>query len=300
MIIVWGPAGDAPIAAVHDALVGRGLDVMHIDTPELETIEHDVELGIRPTGWLSLSDRRIDLDTVDGLYLRPATATSARAREASAMLMAVSASLPAVVVNRPWAGRSNWSKPNQLRLIAAAGIAVPDTIVTTDRDVAHRFLGRHGRVVYKSISGIRSIVAIVEGDGDRLEDVGHGPVQFQQWVPGVDVRVHVIGDRWIATRIESAEAPDYRYAAFDGGSLHMTATEIPVDLGRRLVELTHDMGLAVSGIDLRVDDGSWWCFEVNPSPGFTFYEDHTGQPITDAVADLLCSTSDGIPGTPAP
>jgi D-alanine-D-alanine ligase-like ATP-grasp enzyme len=48
------------------------------------------------------------------------------------------------------------------------------------------------------------------------------------------------------------------------------------------------MGLLLAGIDLRrTDDGEWCCFEVNPSPGFSFYEDHTGQPIAAAVAELL-------------
>ena len=46
--------------------------------------------------------------------------------------------------------------------------------------------------------------------------------------------------------------------------------------------------MALTGVDLRRDlDGEWWCFEVNPSPGFTFYQTHTGQPIGHAVADML-------------
>jgi D-alanine-D-alanine ligase-like ATP-grasp enzyme len=46
--------------------------------------------------------------------------------------------------------------------------------------------------------------------------------------------------------------------------------------------------LLVSGIDLRVtDNDEWFCLEVNPSPGFTFYEDATGQPVAEAIADLL-------------
>jgi glutathione synthase/RimK-type ligase-like ATP-grasp enzyme len=55
------------------------------------------------------------------------------------------------------------------------------------------------------------------------------------------------------------------------------------------------MGLLVSGIDLRVTGkGEWVCFEVNPSPGFTFYE-ADGQPIAAAIADLLLA---GIPSRP--
>ena len=50
------------------------------------------------------------------------------------------------------------------------------------------------------------------------------------------------------------------------------------------------LGLHVAGIDLRrTDDGRWVCFEVNPSPGFTFYQEETGQPIAEAIARLLAA-----------
>ena len=288
MIIVWGPASDEPVAAVHDALVDRGADVVHVDVPELTAMQYEVELGVEPSGWLVVGGRRIDLGSIEGVYLRPGRATEGTATAASAMLGAVSASLPAVVVNRPWAGRSNWSKPAQLRAIAGTGLRVPDTIATTDPDVARAFMSRHGRIVYKSVSGVRSIVATLdESESARLDEVGHGPTQFQQWVDGLDVRVHVVGDRWFATAIESDGAADYRYAAATGPPPTMAPTLIPDELGDRLVELSRSMGLCLSGVDLRVNGDGWWCFEVNPSPGFTYYEAHTDQPITDAVASLL-------------
>jgi hypothetical protein len=38
--------------------------------------------------------------------------------------------------------------------------------------------------------------------------------------------------------------------------------------------------LAFSGIDLRrSDDGTWFCFEVNPSPGFPYFERSGSQRI---------------------
>ena len=50
------------------------------------------------------------------------------------------------------------------------------------------------------------------------------------------------------------------------------------------------MGLHLAGIDLRqTPEGTWYCFEVNPSPAFTFFEAGAGQPIAAAVAALLLS-----------
>jgi glutathione synthase/RimK-type ligase-like ATP-grasp enzyme len=48
------------------------------------------------------------------------------------------------------------------------------------------------------------------------------------------------------------------------------------------------MDLLFTGIDLKLTpDGEYYCFEVNPSPGFVYYERYTGQPISAALADLL-------------
>jgi glutathione synthase/RimK-type ligase-like ATP-grasp enzyme len=45
------------------------------------------------------------------------------------------------------------------------------------------------------------------------------------------------------------------------------------------------LGLAFSGIDLRIaPDRSVYCFEVNPSPVYSYYESHTGQAISLALA----------------
>jgi hypothetical protein len=44
----------------------------------------------------------------------------------------------------------------------------------------------------------------------------------------------------------------------------------------------------MAGIDLRwIPYGEWYCFEVNPSPAFNFYQYHTGQPIVTAVTRLF-------------
>ena len=292
MILVWGPSNDPPVERMISILQARGADLLHIDADVLATMRYDVSLGAPPagwpTGWIATGDRTVRIEELTGIYVRPGEALPGPARMASTTLLGVASCAPAIVVNRPSAGRSNWSKPFQLRLIASAGFTVPDTLVTTDPAAARTFLAEHKRVVYKSVSGIRSIVATLDSaDDDRLNAVTTGPVQFQRWIDGRDVRVHVVGERWFATAID-AKADDYRYASQHGADVALTAIEIPDELGRRLVLLTQAMGLLVSGIDLRVTaKDEWVCFEVNPSPGFTFYEGETGQPIAAAIADLL-------------
>ena len=55
--------------------------------------------------------------------------------------------------------------------------------------------------------------------------------------------------------------------------------------------MTLDMGLYLSGIDLRrTEDNRYYCFEVNPSPAFTWYEMLTGMPITNSVAEMMINS----------
>jgi glutathione synthase/RimK-type ligase-like ATP-grasp enzyme len=289
VIVVWGALDDPPVVRVLDALDGHGVDAVHLDDRQLGVLSYDVQLGSTPQGWFEIDGRRVELDAIEGLYLRPGEQNGV-ASSTSAMLLAVAGTLPVPVVNRPTAGRSNLSKPFQLSLIASVGIATPDTLVTSDITAARAFLARHGRIVYKSISGQRSIVSAIDAaEPDRLDAIGHGPAQLQQWIDGLDVRVHVVDDRWFATSVVSS-ATDYRYASDEYSPVELAPIDIPTSLGEQLVLLSRRMGLLVSGIDLRhTVDGQWFCFEVNPSPGFTYYEDHTGQPIGSSIATLLRS-----------
>ena len=291
MILVWGARTDTPVERVLESLEQRGADVFHVDEIALTTLQYDIVFASSsPAGWVEARGRRISVDDFRGIYLRPGESAAGIARSAAMVLLALSSSLRGVVVNRPAAGRSNASKPYQLGLIAQAGLQVPDTLVTTDPAAARAFLREHGRLVYKSLSGIRSIVATLDAsDEARLDDVRTGPVQLQAYVPGLDVRVHIVGEHWFACSVESAAA-DYRYAGVAGTTAELSAFELPEHVGRQLVALVHGMNLLVAGVDLRrTRDGSWVCFEVNPSPGFPWYEEATGHQIAEAIASLLLS-----------
>ena len=285
VILVWGSRDDTPVARMLDTLAERGAEVCHVDEEALPTLRYDLTFGTSLEGWIEVRGRQVAIDEIRGAYVRPGEAAAGAPRAAATTLLAAVASLhDAVVINPPSAGRSNASKPYQLELIARGGFAVPDTLVTTDPSAARKFLRKHGRLVYKSLSGIRSIVATLDTSQEaRLDDVRTGPVQLQEYVDGLDVRVHVVGERWFGCSVR-ARGADYRYA----GGAELTEYDVPETVGTRLVSLCRSMDLLVAGADLRLrPDGTWVCFEVNPSPGFPWYEDATGHAIADAIADLL-------------
>jgi glutathione synthase/RimK-type ligase-like ATP-grasp enzyme len=288
MILVWGSLTDPPVERISTELAARGVDVCHIDDTALTSLQYDLVFGSWPEGWIESRSRRVAVEHIRAAYLRPGEPAGEASRSAAMALLALTSSLRGVVVNRPAAGRSNASKPYQLGLITKAGFEVPDTLVTTDPAEAVAFLQKHRRLIYKSLSGIRSIVATLNTDDEaRLQQVQTGPVQLQAYVPGLDVRVHVVRELWFACSVRSA-AVDYRYAGAAGMTAELSAFDLPEPVGRQLVVLVRSMNLEVAGVDLRCrPDGSWVCFEVNPSPGFPWYEDATGHPIAETIANLL-------------
>jgi glutathione synthase/RimK-type ligase-like ATP-grasp enzyme len=136
---------------------------------------------------------------------------------------------------------------------------------------------------------VRSIVqTLTDDDMARLENIRWCPTQFQAFVAGENVRVHTVGQKLFATAI-SSEATDYRYAARQKGApAELREVDLADELAEMCLKLAEGLGLAFAGIDLKITpEKHVYCFEVNPSPAFSYYESNTGQPIADAVAGYL-------------
>jgi len=286
-VLLWGTPLDLPLAAVCTALSRLGTPMFLVDQTRAGETSIGIELDGVPRGWIEVGDQRCELDRIRSAYARPQT--SAPTGHAAAIDEALGCWLEltsARVVNRLSAMGSNSSKPYQAALIAQAGFAVPDTLVTNDVDMLREFWKRHGRVIYKSCSGVRSIVSRLKADdAERLAHLSTCPTQFQEYIPGTDYRVHVIGNEIHGHAIES-DADDYRYAGEAGA--RVKPWRVPDELAPRLHALAASLGLLMAGIDLRrKPQGDWVCFEVNPSPGFTFYDDEDDELLARATARLL-------------
>jgi glutathione synthase/RimK-type ligase-like ATP-grasp enzyme len=302
VIVLWGLAADGPLDAVRSALERAKAKYIFLDQHLIldASIELSVDDGI--SGTLELGLQQVTLENVSAVYVRPYDVrllpAMQRAGEGSEAwrrgalfedtLTCWLELTDGLVVNKPSSMASNNSKPYQCELLRRAGFKVPETLVTTDAEAAQQFIECHDGVIYKSLSGIRSIVSRVgEAQLARLADVANCPTQFQEYVAGTDIRVHVIGNETFVCEIDS-DAVDYRYAHREGKTVAVRAATVPSELAERCVALSASLGLTVSGFDLRrTPAGEYVCFEVNPSPGFTFYEEATGQPIADAIARLM-------------
>ena len=70
-----------------------------------------------------------------------------------------------------------------------------------------------------------------------------------------------------------------------GRPAYLKAIDLPKKVAEACISLSQSLGLTFTGIDLKVrPNNKVVCFEVNPSPAFSYYEVNTGQPIARAVA----------------
>jgi glutathione synthase/RimK-type ligase-like ATP-grasp enzyme len=286
VILLWGVPGDSPLDAVQRMLLRSGAPTLVVDQRHPEGTSLTIEVGQRLTGTLIVGAMSVALEDISGIYLRPQDTTASAALDD--LLLTIAELAPALVLNRPEAMAANTSKPYQYSQIRAAGFSVPDTLITTSPDAARAFIAQHGSVIYKSVSGVRSIVGeLREADAARLAEIRWCPTQLQQRIRGVDVRVHVVGDALFACEVRS-DAVDYRYAHVSGADVELSSITLPDECADRCLALAGAARLPLAGIDFRrTNEGEWYCFEINPSPGFTYYQQATGAPIDAAIAAML-------------
>lgn len=306
MILVCGIPSEPPLQLVTDA--AERLGVSYVLFNQREALHNDMHLEIRDgriAGTLRIHEADWPLHEFSGAYTRlmdhknlpelqprGRTPTESESIYKSNLLhSALSEWLEIAncrVMNRNRAMSSNMSKPFQAQFAIRAGFRTPTTLVTNEAKEVRNFLRVHRRVVYKSVSSVRSIVQMLNDVKlNDLRKVRNLPTQFQAFVPGVNVRVHVVGDSIFATEIHS-EAIDYRYATDDGADVAMIPVELPPEIAARCFNLSRELSLPLCGIDLkRTPEGDYYCFEANPSPAYSYYQENSGQDIATAIVRYL-------------
>jgi hypothetical protein len=263
-VLLWGVPSEPPMAMVAGRLADLGADVLVVRPGGIGQ-QAEITFGADLAGTIRAGGRPVELARITGAYLRPVEpelvpeltgpAELAHARRMQEVLTGFTEAAPEIngcrVANRLSAMASNGSKPYQAQVIV-----------------------RHG---FDPVA-----------DRARLHRLRWCPVQFQERVTGPDVRVHVVGDQTFAAIVDS-KAVDYRYArAQVGTDARLRAFRLDDDLAARCVTLAVALDLPFAGIDLKLaPDQRVVCFEVNPSPGFSWYESAAGLPISDAVARWL-------------
>ena len=299
MILLWGLTEDACMNMALNELERSGADFVFLDHRKIfsSDIEYTFNAESGEKCILQSDGKTFDLSKIKVVYLRPynffdfeemqnKTIDDPLAIKAAGFEMQLFAYLDAsnvVVINKSDSSATNASKPYQLAIIKSFGLNIPETFISNDNEAVRKFLHVYNDTVYKSISGVRSIVQkLSDSHLQYLNDVSWCPTLFQNFIDGVNYRAHVIGDNVITVRIQSDKL-DYRY-----GNTTMIAEELPAEIAEKCRKLNSILGLHFSGIDLmRAAGDQWYCLEVNPSPAYSYFELNGYVPISVALAKYM-------------
>jgi hypothetical protein len=197
----------------------------------------------------------------------------------------------------PIAAQRAAAKPIQLAVAQRVGLAVPDTLITSDPVAAEDFIELHrGSVVHKAMNSPRDTLLETrrwnEWNREVLPALPLAPTIFQQLISGpCDIRVTMVGPEHYAAAIESGRSPSWVDSRLDL-NVPVTPWSVPASVLSSLRELMAELGLVFATIDLKIDHaGTPYFLELNPQGQFLYMEILAGLPIAAAMARLLTTTS---------
>ena len=291
MILLWGVPGDGPMAQVRDALVRMGYAPAFLDQRTALGARAEMSAGPDLAVTMTTAGGMVDLGGVTAAYLRPYDPRDLPAvRHAGPgsdkyqhavlledLLQSWAELTQALVVNRPSAMAPNSSKPFQAAQLRQLGFCVPDTLITTDPAAVVEFRR-------KTPAGHLQVDQQCQEHRIRTDRRPHVAarrrVLVPDPVPGARLRHRLsgpcCGHEVFAAEIRS-EAVDYRYAGRQGCGVTIRTASIADEVAQRCIAASREMGLAVSGADLRLtDDGEWYLFRDKSVPGIQFLPERDG------------------------
>jgi hypothetical protein len=217
-------------------------------------------------------------------------------------------------LSHPESMRAAADKVRQLQLAAAAGLAVPDTLIGNDVDRVVEFHDgneRLGRGTAVKSLWVRSQIRYDGGlrlplttkwpenvESDQVDMIRLTPTVFQEYVPKQrEIRAVVIGDRVFAASVDSQAVPAARH---DVRAVVRQARyqpdELPGEVREALLAVVRGFGLRFCSADLVLTpDGRYVFLDLNANGQWLWLEVEAGLPLSAAMADLLAA---GIPEPP--
>lgn len=192
----------------------------------------------------------------------------------------------------PSLSKQRWQdrKAGALHGYRLKGIPVPDTLFTNDPNEVRNFFESHDKVIYKPVT--RGGKPYIMNDSDLTESslakLSTAPVQFQEYINGVDLRVYVLnGDVITAIRYES-EHFSFKLDIEDGIDVDVSPATISSAIEDTVTRAAEVAGLEFAAADVRRrPDGSHVLLELNESPRFASAELKADQDIVDILADYF-------------
>ena len=301
MILVIGSKEEVHANYIYEKLKQNKEDVAFFDTrraPNNLTISWNPSDREFKRGYFNIEGEKISFSDIKSVYWRNHYGYSQPFAKGDAQLAyllqrEIESAFNSVFLSSDWlwcnplsAIELHRKKTHQLNLMAKNGIRVPNTLITNNiEDIENFFEENNDKVIYKPVLGGASTQAISRKDlkDEHLSTLKNSPVQFQEMIEGVDIRVYVVGNEIFPAEIR-ANTLDFR----DDKSAKIVPVELPDDIKESCLKIMPLFNLNYSGMDLRkTPQGEYVFIEANPAPMFIHFEKESGYPISDTLIKLL-------------
>jgi hypothetical protein len=188
-------------------------------------------------------------------------------------------------LNRGYGAR-HASKPYILILARRMGLAIPETLVTSEPDAIDDLAAVEW--ITKPVNGgeyTRDLASARAEEDWRLR-LAAEPTIIQRRLVGPELRIYRVGERWLAFALRS-EALDYRATR----AVEIEAVAAPYELILPLGRLMDRLGLDFGAADFKTcpRTGAWLFLEVNSAPMFVGFDRAAGGSLADAILDWLAA-----------
>jgi hypothetical protein len=182
------------------------------------------------------------------------------------------------------------NKPLVLKLAQDCGLAIPQTLITNDRESLAGFLP-DGAGVVKPINGggyCEPLAEVLERTPVKDGRVAAPAIVQQRLVPP-EVRIYAIGNRFFAFNVISPEL-DYRATQ----NCRVESTGVPEELSVRFGALLAKLGLDFAAGDFKTcpDTGQLLFLEVNNGPMFAAFDRATNGELCRTIVHTLLNGHD--------
>ncbi|MES2297648.1 MAG: hypothetical protein V4582_11435 [Pseudomonadota bacterium] len=301
--LILGHENDLHARTMLDALTARGHQAHLVASHKFPC---ELQMSVEPGaagGSLTLADGQlIGFDEIGSVYWRNFCGVTGETTKATRGSVEDIAYFDSMACLRSWfqlenqtrwmnswtAFQSHQEKPQQLQLVASAGVTIPRTYVGNNAQHVLAFCKAEPHAIFKPVYG----GAQTERITDKHLDPAHlakaltrAPITLQQYVAGTNIRTYAIGEQVFSAEMQTEDV-DFR----TDQDMLIQPIETPPEIARQCATIMGLLALRWTAIDWRRDvDGRYHFLEANPSPMFIGFERKTGYPIMDTLIAAMVS-----------
>lgn len=264
-VLIIGKPDDLTSVYMQEKLIHRGIDAPMFDTTKFPTeVVIHLDINDRAAGYFQESPYkpRYALGEILGVFRRWSDGVVVPDEETDPLRRRlVCRNLESFIdnfygalshaqwVNTQAVTEEHRHKGKLLERLFKVGIRIPATQITNSPEAVQAFYEQwQGQVIFKPVFSWASTEKLEPEHltPQSLARLSNMPITLQEYIPGVDCRIYVVGDDIFAMEIHS-QTLDFR----DDAYAPRVPIQLPAEVQTRCHQIMSELGLVYAGIDMR-------------------------------------------------